>query len=85
MPQEQYIYASKNVTIYYSDQKKKIMHREDGPAMIHADGSTEWRINNKLHREDGPALEYSNGRTGWFLNGIELTEEQHALKTTPKY
>jgi hypothetical protein len=79
----QYIYSSPNVTIYYSDEKKKIMHREDGPALVHSEGR-EWRINNKLHREDGPALEYANGRRGWYLHGIELTEEEHSKRTTNK-
>lgn len=79
-----YIYSSPNVTIYYSDEKKKIIHREDGPAMILSDGSEEWRINNKLHREDGPAYDYANGRRGWYLHGIELTEEEHSKRTTNK-
>ena len=77
----QYTYSSPNVVIYYSDERKKIMHREDGPAMIHSDGSKEWRINNKLHREDGPAYDYTNGRKGWYLHGVELTEQEHAERT----
>jgi len=45
------------------------LHREDGPAIIWANGDKEWYINDKLHREDGPAIESANGDKKWFLNG----------------
>jgi hypothetical protein len=32
-------------------------HREDGPAIEHANGDKEWYLNGKRHREDGPACE----------------------------
>lgn len=31
-------------------------HREDGPAVIFADGSELWCLNGLLHRDDGPAV-----------------------------
>ena len=31
-------------------------HREDGPAVIFADGTPSWFLNGKLHRLDGPAV-----------------------------
>ena len=44
------------------------LHRDDGPAIEHADGSKEWWVEDKLHRLDGPAIEYVNGDKSWFLN-----------------
>jgi hypothetical protein len=45
------------------------LHREDGPAIEHADGTKFWFLNGKRHREDGPAKEYANGYKFWYLNG----------------
>ena len=44
-------------------------HREDGPAVIHSDGTQEWWLNGHLHREDGPAVIHSDGTQEWCLNG----------------
>jgi len=55
-------------TIYYILDGK--LHREDGPAMVFADGSKLWYRNGELHREDGPAIEYASGNRQWFVNGI---------------
>jgi hypothetical protein len=43
-------------------------HREDGPAVEHADGAKEWYLNDKRHREDGPAIERADGGKLWYLN-----------------
>ena len=43
------------------------MHRLDGPAIEHADGS-KWWFNGQLHRTDGPAIEYANGTKCWCIN-----------------
>lgn len=32
------------------------LHRDDGPAIEHINGTKEWYINGELHREDGPAV-----------------------------
>jgi hypothetical protein len=32
------------------------LHREDGPAKIHTNGSQKWLQNGDLHRKDGPAI-----------------------------
>jgi len=45
-------------------------HREDGPAVIRADGKRRWYRNDKLHREDGPAVIYANGEQHWYQNGV---------------
>ena len=50
-----------------------ILHREDGPAIEHPDGTKSWWINGKRHREDGPAIEYNDGEKYWFLNNKLVT------------
>ena len=45
------------------------LHREDGPAVEHADGDKLWFLNGKIHREDGPAVECTDGTKYWYLNG----------------
>lgn len=45
-------------------------HREDGPAVELADGSTYWYKNGKFHRDgDEPAIEKAEGRKYWYKNG----------------
>jgi len=43
-------------------------HREDGPAVEHANGYKAWYLHDNLHREDGPAVEYADGHKGWYLH-----------------
>ena len=66
----------KEYTVRVYDNKKTewlnssgLLHREDGPAFEHSDGSKSWFLNGELHREDGPAVEYSDGYKAWYLNG----------------
>lgn len=70
-------------TKWYKDAKRTILHREDGPAYIDADGSRAWYLNGKRHREDGPAIFYENGSRAWFLNGCRYSEEEFRAKTNP--
>ena len=51
---------------WYKDEK--LLHRNDGPAEIWADGSQFWYKDGKLHREDGPAKIYPDGLQYWFKN-----------------
>jgi hypothetical protein len=44
-------------------------HRDDGPAVIHSNGSLLWYKNGRLHREGGPAVIRRDGSIGWFRNG----------------
>ena len=53
-------------TCWYLNSK---LHRENGPAIEHKDGSKEWFVNGVFHREDGPAASYANGQKLWFING----------------
>lgn len=51
-------------------QRAALEHRESGPAVIRADGSTYWYCMGKLHREDGlPAIEMADGTQKWCENG----------------
>jgi hypothetical protein len=45
------------------------IHREDGPAMIYADGAESWWQNNLRHREDGPAVINNYGDKFWYIHG----------------
>ena len=51
---------------HYVDGK---FHRVDGPAIKHANGTTNWLFNGKLHREGGPAIECPNGDKEWWFHG----------------
>jgi hypothetical protein len=44
-------------------------HKTDGPAVVYADGRTEWYWHGKLHREDGPAIEDATCKT-WYTHGV---------------
>ena len=58
---------------YYNDKMQ--LHREDGPAVIDADGYQAWWINGKRHREDGPAIIHADGTQEWYLNHKDVTVE----------
>jgi hypothetical protein len=45
------------------------LHREDGPAIIRANGVVEYFLNDQRHREDGPAIWSESGAEKWFLHG----------------
>lgn len=49
--------------------QRPVLHREDGPAEIKADGTRYWYRNGILHREDGPAIEYAAGGVEWVRMG----------------
>ena len=60
---------------YYNSAGR--LHRTDGPAVEHANGTKEWWINGQLHRIDGPAVEYADGGKEWWINGTEYTETEY--------
>jgi hypothetical protein len=62
-------YNEEKKHVYYTIGYSKVLHREDGPALISDDGNIEWWFNGKLHREDGPAVIYWHGFKEWYLNG----------------
>jgi len=47
-----------------------VLHRDDGPAKIYANGSQIWFRNNKRHRDDGPAVICVDGCRHWYKNGV---------------
>ena len=55
-----------NAKSWYKNGK---FHKEEGPAVEHADGAKFWYKNGMLHREDGPAIEFIDGVKVWYLNG----------------
>ena len=59
------------------------LHRTDGPAIIHANGTELWYQNGQRHRIDGPAAVFAGGYKAWYINGVELTEDEfnQAVKT----
>lgn len=58
------------------------LHREDGPAVIRADGSKAWCRYGTPHREDGPAIITANGIEQWWLNGMCHREDGPAVINT---
>ena len=56
------------------------LHRDDGPAVIRADGTKEWYLNGEWHRDDGPAIEYVKGGSGWFIYDIPYDHEDFDLQ-----
>ena len=56
------------------------LHRIEGPAIEHHDGSNHWYLNGKPHREGGPAVEYADGSKFWHLNGELHREGGHAIE-----
>ena len=59
------------------------LHRESGPAIEYARGTTVWYHYGLCHRCDGPAIEYPNGDKCWFISGDELTEAEFIAATQP--
>ena len=53
--------------MYYNSAGQ--LHREDGPAIVHTDGTAMWYQNGQRHREAGPAVVYADGTRLWYQNG----------------
>jgi len=47
------------------------LHRDDGPAIIMANGTMAWYRHGLPHRDDGPALEHPDGTRKYFRYGIQ--------------
>ena len=67
--------SMKKAKYYYKDgtssgelDYSKIIHRTDGPAVEHANGTRFWYVDDKRHRTDGPAMEYADGTRFWYVN-----------------
>ena len=77
---KQFIKTTEGATSYFSDEAMTVLHREDGPAVEHADGSKLWYINGEYHREDGPAGEFASGHKSWYINGKLHREDGPAVE-----
>ena len=58
----------------YRDSQGRL-HRTDGPALIHANGSVKWYRHGVRHREDGPACIYVNGTRKWYRDGLRHRDD----------
>ena len=54
--------------IEYKNAEREL-HRIDGPAIEHANGTKSWFIDGERHRIDGPAIEWEDGAKSWWING----------------
>ncbi len=80
----QYIKKDNGYTWYCADKEMIILHRTDGPAMEHVDGSKSWWVEGKRHRTDGPAVVCADGYKEWYVDGISLTEAEFNMLHEPK-
>jgi len=51
------------------------LHRIDGPALIHANGSVKWYRHGVRHREGAPACVYVNGTRKWYRDGLRHRDD----------
>jgi len=70
-----------NATRYWRNEAREL-HREDGPAIEHADGYKAWYVNGQCHRLDGPAIEYPDGSVSYYIEDERLTYKQFLARTT---
>lgn len=76
--------SSKIENITYEDGTvvwylNKMIHREDGPAVIYPDGTKIWYQYNKRHRSNGPAIE-SFDYEEWHYQGKLHREDGPAIQ-----
>lgn len=72
--------TSQGTVLYKNDSGE--FHRDNGPAVVEADGQEEWYQNGKLHREDGPALKFGEDYQEWYQND-KLHREDGPATTHP--
>ena len=59
--------TNSNGTIIYRNADGE-RHNPDGPAIIYADGSKSYYINDKLHNPHGPAVIYDDDYKAYWIN-----------------
>jgi hypothetical protein len=64
-----FVKQNKFGTFWYRDAERKLLHRENGPAVEHVNGDKLWYIDGNLHREDGPAIKSLSGAEQWYIDG----------------
>jgi hypothetical protein len=63
---------------YYKNSERTVYHREDGPAVKYASGTTAWYRNGRPHRIDGIAIKFAGGifHDEYYVNGVQLNPER---------
>ena len=61
---------------HYKDDE---LHKEDGPAVIYANGIVEYRIEGKRHREEGPAVVHLDAKEEYWIDGKKHRENAPAV------
>lgn len=49
---------------YFNDETQ--FHRDDGPAIIHKDGSKSWYVNGEANDPKNPSVFFANGIFLWY-------------------
>ena len=49
-------------------EDEELIHCNNGPAMIYADGTQMWYQHDVCHREDGPAIMFADGTENMGLS-----------------
>ena len=70
------VFASRGIAYQYWLSDENRLHREDGPAVIHLNGTEEWFVHGKRHRVGGPAVFGPDGNVLWFLNDHIVTSKE---------
>lgn len=65
--------------VCYFIKGTKMLHRKDGPAIIHGDGTEEWYRLGERHREDGPATIFPDGTQIWYHKGLRHRDDGPAV------
>jgi hypothetical protein len=71
-----FVMKTSSCEIWFRDY---IIHREDGPAIIHKNGSLAYCENGVFHREDGPAIINSHGQVQYWNRGKISNESGPAV------
>jgi hypothetical protein len=81
------MYTNDNIKIWghLREDGVAFFHREDGPAVIHVNGTQEWWQNGQLHREDGPAIICADGSQVWYMNNRRHREDGPAYIHPTRY
>jgi hypothetical protein len=61
----------KNGNEYWLDDDD-LIHRDNAPAFIYANGNSIWYQHGLLHRLDGPAIDVGNGDGFWYIDGEKI-------------
>ena len=54
------------------------LHRDDGPAVMFAEGGLVWHNHGSYHRLDGPSI-IAESQLWWYLYGYAYTREDYIV------